>query len=134
MSFNLHKLTLKTGTRTLVDALDLTLEPGEMLGVLGANGAGKSTLLTVLAGLAVPAQGRVSLDGQPLDALPPLTRAQYIGLLPQGDEGGFFGSVADFVALGRYPFRETLNKSFDKPVLSHVEGLTANGGGVRDHS
>jgi ABC-type cobalamin/Fe3+-siderophores transport system ATPase subunit len=39
-----------------------------------------------------------------LAAMQPLTRAQQIGLLPQGDEGGFFGSVTDFVALGRYPF------------------------------
>ena len=101
-----QSLSLRSGTRTLVESLDLTLEPGEVLGILGANGAGKSTLLTVLSGLAAPAQGRVTLDGQALDTLPPLTRAQHIGLLPQGDEGGFFGSVTDFVALGRYPFGE----------------------------
>ena len=104
MSLIAHQISLKAGARTLVDTLDLTLEPGEVLGILGANGAGKSTLLTVLAGLAAPAHGRVTLDDQPLDVLPPLTRAQHIGLLPQGDEGGFFGSVADYVALGHYPF------------------------------
>jgi len=106
------QLTLQTGTRTLVESLDLTLESGEVLGILGANGAGKSTLLTVLAGLAAPAQGRVTLDGSALDTLPPLTRAQHIGLLPQGDEGGFFGSVADFVALGRYPFDAAQGRPF----------------------
>ena len=99
-----HRLTLQSTQRTLIDALDLSLEPGEVLGILGANGAGKSTLLTVLAGLALPARGEVTLDGQPLTALPPLARAQHIGLLPQGDTGGFFGSVAEFVALGRHPF------------------------------
>ncbi len=99
-----QQLSLHAGTRTLVDSLDLALEPGEVLGILGANGAGKSTLLTVLAGLAAPARGQVTLDGQPVADLPPLTRAQHIGLLPQGDEGGFFGSVADFVALGHFPF------------------------------
>lgn len=104
MSLAAHQLSLHAGSRTLVDALDLTLEAGEVLGILGANGAGKSTLLTVLAGLAIPAHGRVSLGGHALDTLPPLTRAQHIGLLPQGDEGGFFGSVNDFIALGRYPF------------------------------
>ncbi len=104
MSLTTQQLSLRTGTRALVDTLDLALEPGEVLGILGANGAGKSTLLTVLAGLARPAQGQVLLDGQSLADLPPLTRAQHIGLLPQGDEGGFFGSVADFVALGHFPF------------------------------
>jgi ABC-type cobalamin/Fe3+-siderophores transport system ATPase subunit len=104
MSLVAQHLTLQVGTRTLVDALNLTLETGEVLGILGANGAGKSTLLSVLAGLATPAQGHVTLDGNTLGTLPPLIRAQYIGLLPQGDEGGFFGNVADFVALGHYPF------------------------------
>jgi len=104
MSLVARQLSLQAGSRTLVDALDLALKPGEVLGILGPNGAGKSTLISVLTGLAVPARGQVTLDSQALATLPPLTRAQHIGLLPQGDEGGFFGSVADFVALGHYPF------------------------------
>lgn len=108
-------LSVGSGSRTLIDTLELTLHPGEVLGILGANGAGKSSLLTVLAGLASPAQGHVTLDGQALATLPPLVRAQHIGLLPQGDEGGFFGSVADFVALGRYPFGDT-----DGALLAHL--------------
>jgi len=106
VSFNLavRQLSVHSGTRVLINALDLALEPGEVLGILGANGAGKSSLLTALAGLAAPAAGQVTLDGHALNALLPLIRAQHIGLLPQSDEGGFFGSVADFVALGRYPF------------------------------
>ena len=104
MTLDAKQLSIHAGARTLLDGLDLALEPGEVLGILGPNGAGKSTLLTVLAGLATPAQGQVLLDGQPLADLPPLTRAQHVGLLPQADEGAFFGSVADFVALGHYPF------------------------------
>jgi iron complex transport system ATP-binding protein len=104
VSVVIRELTLRAGLRTLVEALDLALEPGEVVGILGANGAGKSTLLSVLAGLAVPARGHVLLDGEPVAALPPLTRAQHIGLLPQGDDAGFLGSVAEFVALGHYPF------------------------------
>lgn len=113
MSLAAHRLGLRAGPRTLVDSLDLVLEPGEVLGILGPNGAGKSTLLTVLAGLALPARGDVTLDGQPVADLPPLTRAQHIGLLPQGDEDTFFGSVADFVALGHFPFAATQDKPFD---------------------
>jgi ABC-type cobalamin/Fe3+-siderophores transport system ATPase subunit len=108
LSLFAHSLSLQAGTRTLVSAIDLELAPGEILGILGANGAGKSTLLTVLAGLAHPASGEVRLDDVPLLQLPPLTRAQSIGLLPQGDDGTFFGSVAEFVALGRYPFNPSV--------------------------
>lgn len=104
MSLAASSLTLTAGARTLVDSLDLALDAGEVVGILGANGAGKSTLVSVMAGLAAPARGEVRLDGLALDRLAPLTRAQHIGLLPQGDEGDFFGSVAEFVALGRHPF------------------------------
>ncbi|MEW5966443.1 MAG: ABC transporter ATP-binding protein [Pseudomonadota bacterium] len=97
-------LSLQTGARILVDTLDLALAPGEILGILGPNGAGKSTLLAMLAGLARPVRGAVALDGAPVAGLPPLARAQQIALLPQTDDSGFFGRVADFVALGRYPF------------------------------
>lgn len=112
-----HRLTLRAGARTLVAGLDLTLVPGEVLGILGANGAGKSTLLAVLAGLARAASGQVTLDGQPLETLQPLTRAQRIGLLPQGDENAFFGSVGDFVRLGHFPFG-------DAPP--HLDGVLAD--------
>lgn len=100
-------LSVGIGTRALIASLNLTLESGEVLGILGPNGAGKSSLLTLLAGLATPAQGQVTLDGQAITLLPPLVRAQHIGLLPQGDDGGFFGNVMDFITLGRYPFRNT---------------------------
>lgn len=119
MSLVAHQLSLHAGARMLVTALDLTLEANEVLGILGANGAGKSTLLSVLAGLDRPASGHVTLDGSPLDTLPPLTRAQHIGLLTQGDDGGFWGSVVDFVALGRHPFGAV---KFDfAPYLAHWE-------------
>lgn len=109
MRLAIQQLSLHAGTHTLVEALDFTLDPGEILGILGANGAGKSTLLAVLAGLAQPSQGQVTLDGQAVTDLPLLTRAQHIALLPQADDGGFFGSVADFVALGHYPFDSSPN-------------------------
>jgi iron complex transport system ATP-binding protein len=107
-----HRLSLEAGSRRLLDALDLALEAGEVLGILGPNGAGKSTLLTTLAGLAAPAAGSVMLDGTPVAALPPLGRARHIALLPQGDEGAYLGSVADFVALGRYPFETGRGRAF----------------------
>lgn len=103
LNLSAERLSLSSADRMLINELDLMVEHRQVLGILGANGAGKSTLLSVLAGLVAPTQGRATLNGQSLTSLPPFARAQHIGLLPQCDEGGFFGSVADFVALGRYP-------------------------------
>ena len=116
--FNLvvQQLSVFAARRTLIDELDLSLESGEVLGILGPNGAGKSTLLTGMAGLAAPDKGRITLGGQILHTMPPLLRAQHIGLLPQRDEGGFLGTVSDFVALGRYPSGEAHDE-----VMSHLE-------------
>ena len=64
------------GHRTLFDGLDLTVAPGDVVGVVGANGAGKSTLLRLLAGIDQPLAGSVSLA--PSDA--------FVGWLPQEHE------------------------------------------------
>ncbi len=53
----------------IFDGLDLTLNPGEYLAIMGESGVGKSTLLNVLAGLDRPDSGRVLLEGQDLGAL-----------------------------------------------------------------
>lgn len=96
-------LTLAAGNRVLVEALDLMLPAGEVLGILGANGAGKSTLLATLAGLIRPQAGEVRFEGTPLAQMPAGTRAQALAFLPQDEAAGFMGSVAEFVALGAFP-------------------------------
>ena len=59
------KATVRRGEFTLT--LDVTVPPGQVLGVLGPNGSGKTTLLRALAGLAPVAAGRVTLGGRVLD-------------------------------------------------------------------
>ena len=53
------------GTPVLA-GIDLDLQPGELMAVLGASGCGKTTLLRAVAGLLVPDAGRIELDGEPL--------------------------------------------------------------------
>ena len=47
-----------------VDGADLDVRPGEVMGLVGENGAGKSTIVKILAGLASPTEGTVTVDGQ----------------------------------------------------------------------
>ena len=64
--------------KALVD-LNLHLEPGEFVTVIGGNGAGKSTLLNAIAGTWPIDQGKIILDGNDVTALPDYKRAAYIG-------------------------------------------------------
>ncbi|WP_439029568.1 ABC-F family ATP-binding cassette domain-containing protein [Gordonia terrae] len=74
--------------RVLFDHLDLTVAPGDVIGVVGANGAGKTTLLRVLAGDLPPLEG--SVDCAPADA--------FVGWLPQEHERVPGEVVRDYVA------------------------------------
>lgn len=74
--------------RTLFDSLDLTVAPGDVIGVVGVNGAGKSTLLRLLAGVDEPLAGTVSLA--PTDA--------FVGWLPQEHERIAGETVAGYIA------------------------------------
>ena len=74
--------------RTLFEGLDVTVAPGDVIGVVGANGAGKSTLLRILAGDLEPLEGSVSLA--PPDA--------FVGWLPQEHERVPGETVAAYVA------------------------------------
>jgi ATPase subunit of ABC transporter with duplicated ATPase domains len=74
--------------RTLFDGLDLTVAPGDVVGVVGANGAGKSTLLRILAGETAPLEGSVVLS--PGDA--------FVGWLPQEHERREGETVAGYIA------------------------------------
>jgi ATPase subunit of ABC transporter with duplicated ATPase domains len=76
------------GHRALFEALDLSVAPGDVVGVVGANGAGKTTLLRILAGHAVPLAGTVSTT--PTDA--------FIGWLPQEHERVPGETVAGYLA------------------------------------
>ncbi|MGD6979814.1 MULTISPECIES: ABC-F family ATP-binding cassette domain-containing protein [Citricoccus] len=76
------------GHRTLFDGLDLTVAPGDVVGVVGANGAGKSTLLSLLAGVHAPQAGSVSLS--PADA--------FVGWLPQEHERVAGETVAGYIS------------------------------------
>jgi len=61
----MHDLSVRWGSRTILNGVDLSIEPGEQLVVVGPSGAGKSTVLRLLAGLLLPSSGRLHINGEP---------------------------------------------------------------------
>ena len=96
-------LRLVAGARTLVEALTLSLQRGQLWAIVGPNGSGKTTLLHTLAGLRVPDAGALRLGGRPYHAWPPGEAACLRGLLPQAVTDSFATRVLDLVLIGRHP-------------------------------
>ena len=70
----LRAVTKRFGAFVAVDELDLDVQPGEFLTLLGASGSGKTTTLRMIAGFEHPTSGEILMDGQPLTGLPPFKR------------------------------------------------------------
>ena len=80
-AFDLMKIY---GRRRVVDGVSLHVEPGEVVGLLGANGAGKTTTFFMVIGLERANAGRVTLAGRDITKLPMYLRARLgVGYLPQ---------------------------------------------------
>ena len=74
MSRNLLELrdvSISFGTLTVVDALDLDVEEGEIVSLIGPNGAGKTTVFNAITGVYRPDSGSIKLDGDSIVGLPP---------------------------------------------------------------
>lgn len=74
------QLTVAVGDICLLQPVDLTVKPGEMVALIGESGAGKSTLINALAGVINPTSGRVDVGGEPV-----AQRLADIGFVPQFD-------------------------------------------------
>ena len=77
----LHDVSRLLAGRCVVAHLNLTLDRGSVLGLLGVNGAGKSTTLRMITGVLAPSAGRVLIDGAELREQPRIARR--LGYLPE---------------------------------------------------
>lgn len=86
----------------MLDSIDLSVNTGEFIGVVGSNGSGKSTLLKIAAGIISPRSGKVLLNNRPIGQLPRKELAQDLGYLPQQINSTFNLNVREIVSMGRF--------------------------------
>jgi iron complex transport system ATP-binding protein len=102
----LDHVSVSVGSAALLTDVSLAVMPGTLTALVGPNGAGKSTLLRVASGERVPDAGRVTLDGQPVQTIPPDALARRRAVLPQENLLSFPFTAFEVVLLGRTPYRE----------------------------
>jgi ABC-type multidrug transport system fused ATPase/permease subunit len=83
-----------------VAGITLTIDAGEIVGVVGPSGAGKSTLVQLLLRLRVPSRGTITVSGIPYEDIEPSSWHRLVALVPQ-DPKLFGGSVHDNIAFHR---------------------------------
>jgi branched-chain amino acid transport system ATP-binding protein len=99
----LRSVAIGYGHHRVLEDINLTLDRGEIVTLLGANGAGKSTLAKAVSGLLRPQAGSIWLEGQPIEGLPPAERLRRgIAHVPEGRQVFAGMTVAENLALGAY--------------------------------
>ncbi|HFB55360.1 MAG TPA: ABC transporter ATP-binding protein, partial [Hellea balneolensis] len=110
MNIILNNLSVGYGAHPQIKAINAQIKQGEFIGLVGVNGSGKTCLLKTLAGLLTPLTGDIRVDGTPLPTIPVRARAKHISYLAQERRAVWSGTVKDFVALGRTPYRGPLGR------------------------
>ncbi len=105
MSLVSHNLSGGYDRQIIVKQINLTLEPGDWLSILGANGSGKSTMLKLLCRMLELRGGKVALNGKAIHKLSPQIVAQQIAILPQQQTIPNGLTVEQLVSLGRTPYQ-----------------------------
>ncbi len=96
------------GDNRVLEAVDLRVDRGELVGVVGPNGSGKTTLLKLITGVLRPSGGHIETHGKDLMAVSSKTRARLVSIVPQNPQLPLSFSVLDLVLMGRNPHLKLL--------------------------
>jgi iron complex transport system ATP-binding protein len=96
--------------------LDLSIDSGEIFGIIGPNGSGKTTLLRLIAGYLKPEGGAIWIKGEPQKSYARRRLARIVAFVPQESHVAFSFSVMEVVLQGRYPYLGRLGFESDEDL------------------
>ena len=131
----LEKISLKFGKKTILDSLNLDLNNGQILGLLGPNGSGKTTLFNLITGLISPDYGSIYINSDKINKIPIYERTlKYkLGIVPQ--YGGYFhdmtvyenlNAVAEITIDNVSERNQKVNSLISKFELDPIRDIKAN--------
>jgi iron complex transport system ATP-binding protein len=109
MDIEAKDVTARFGRVTILEAVNVTIRPGQMIGLIGPNGSGKTTLLRVLAGLRSAEGGLVLFNGRSVKQIGLRELAWKIAYLAQSANVHWHMQVESVIELGRLPHRRVLH-------------------------
>ncbi len=96
----LSGVRFKYGSREVLRGIDMRIEPGELVGVVGPSGSGKSTLVNLVCRFYDPTQGKITAGGTDIRSFAVEQYRRNIGIVLQ-EPYLFFGTVAENISYGR---------------------------------
>ncbi len=97
---DIRNIGFRYGNRAVLRGVDLSIRPGEMIGLVGHSGSGKSTLVNLICRFYDVSDGAILVDGVDIRSLPITEYRRHIGLVLQ-EPFLFFGTIADNIAYGK---------------------------------
>ncbi len=115
------------GEVEVLSGVDLSVDPGEFVALVGPNGSGKTTLLRTVNDVLHPDAGTVRLDGEPVSSLSRREVSRRVATVPQDTHLGFSFTAEQIVEMGRTPHRSRVDWRDDDPAVATAMERTETG-------
>ncbi|WP_086637098.1 ABC transporter ATP-binding protein [Methanonatronarchaeum thermophilum] len=121
MKLNLKGIEFSYKSRKILNKVDLELQNGEILGLIGPNGSGKTTLLKCINKILKPQKGTLMLKGEDIQKMKRKDIAKNVGYVPQSETNTFPTTVFDTILMGRKPHVNNWGpKEKDLEIVSEI--------------
>lgn len=101
---SLEGISFTYNQHPVLQDINLSILPGQFIGIIGPNGSGKTTLLKLISGILSPKQGKIKIFNEDIDTISRKKIAKMISLVPQDSFISYNYKVKEVVFMGRIPF------------------------------